>query len=92
MDLIFRLAMLLVFVQSGSALAEGGHCRKCEVMNEYHKNNPSKFQYYDDYIKDLEEKGASKADPSAQDLPPDVKFIMDLESVGTEVTEKRKPG
>jgi len=85
-----RLAFLLLFAtfsQSSLPAAEGGFCRKCNIMREYHKNNPSKYKYYDDYLKDLEEKGAEAVAPSTEDLPPDVQFIMSQEK---EVVEKEK--
>ncbi|MFQ5729347.1 MAG: hypothetical protein ACE5GN_03195, partial [Waddliaceae bacterium] len=51
----------------------------CEVLREYHRNNPSKYEFYDDYLKDLEEKGMEAVNPSAEDLPPEIEYIMNAE-------------
>lgn len=88
--------LLIALTFQVSLLAnEGGHCVKCEIMKDYYKKNPSKNQYYDDYyyddyLKDLEKKGASSADPSPEDLPPDVKFIMNMEREGPDSGAKKK--
>lgn len=71
------LVLILVGVSlSTTAFAEEGFCRKCQVMREYHREHPSKYTYYEDYLKDLEEKGATAVNPSEKDLPPDVEYIM----------------
>lgn len=90
---MLRVAIVLLFtvlLQSSLSAAEGGFCRKCELMREYHKNNPSKYQFYDDYLKDLEEKGAEAVSPNEEDLPPDVQFIMGQKREVLEKEQKSK--
>lgn len=74
---LFFAALCELSLQAG----ESGHCTKCEVMRKYNEGHPSKYTYYDDYLKDLREKGADAVNPSKEDLPPDVKFIMNQEKV-----------
>jgi hypothetical protein len=91
---MLRLATFILFAtvcQLSLNAAEGGFCRKCEVMKDYYKKNPSKYKYYEDYLKEVDEKGADSANPSAENLPPDVKFIMEQEKVGSQKVEKKKP-
>lgn len=54
-------------------------CRKCHILRDYHENHPSKYEYYEDYLKDVEGKRGQSI--RGDELPPDVKFIMDKESV-----------
>jgi len=56
--------------------ADDNFCRKCQVMREYHKKNPCQYEYYDDYLKDLEENGEDAVNPKFEDLPPDVQEIV----------------
>jgi hypothetical protein len=70
--MIFSLILSISAVQ-----ADDNFCRKCNVMREYHKKNPSKYTYYDDYLKDVEEKGADAVNPRFEDLPEDVQAIVD---------------
>ncbi len=57
--------------------ADDNFCRKCQVLREYHKKNPSKYTYYDDYLKDLKENGEEAVNPQFEDLPKDVQYIVD---------------
>lgn len=34
------------------AIAEEAGCAKCKLARDYHDKNPSKYEYYDDYLKD----------------------------------------
>jgi hypothetical protein len=85
-----RVLLFALVCQISLSAEEGGHCRKCEIMRDYNSKHPSKYQYYEDYLKDLEEKGADAVNPSSEDLPPDVKFIMGQEKETLEKTEKKK--
>jgi len=79
-----KLATFIIFAtfcSSALSAAAQGHCRKCEIMNKYNKEHPSNHEYYEDYLKDLKEKGAEGVDPSVEDLPQDVKQIMKQEKV-----------
>lgn len=29
-------------------------CKKCQLVREFNKKNPSQYEYYDDYLKDKE--------------------------------------
>lgn len=29
-------------------------CKKCQLVREYNDKNPSKYEFYDDYLKDKE--------------------------------------
>jgi hypothetical protein len=81
---MLRLATFILFAticQLSLNAAEGGFCRKCEVMKDYYKKNPTKFKYYEDYLKESEEKGADSS-KSSDNLPSDVKLIMEQEKVG----------
>ena len=74
-----RFALFTVIFASSlfSLNADDNFCRKCQVMRDYHAKNPSKYEYYDDYLKDLEEKGEQAVNPRFEDLPEDVQFIVD---------------
>lgn len=76
-----RFALFMIFFASSSFYlnADDNFCRKCQVMRDYHAKNPSKYEYYDDYLKDLEEKGEQAVNPRFEDLPEDVQIIMDAE-------------
>jgi hypothetical protein len=76
-----RFALLTaIFASSTFYLsADDNFCRKCQVMRDYHAKNPSKYEYYDDYLKDLEENGEQAVNPKLEDLPEDVKIIMGAE-------------
>lgn len=76
--------ILAAMVITSSIYADGNFCRKCEVMREYHKNNPSKYEFYDDYLKDLEENGEGALTPDQEALPPDVRMIMKQEKVAAD--------
>ena len=52
-------------------------CPRCDIMRDYNAKHPSKYQYYDDYLKDLKEKGAENVDVKPEDLPPEVRFIKE---------------
>lgn len=73
------LIILTLALSSSSLWSDDNFCRKCQVMKEYHAKNPSKYKYYDDYLKDLEEKGADVVNPKFEDMPEDVQFIIDPE-------------
>lgn len=60
-----------------SLFSDDNFCHKCEVMKEYHAKNPSKYVYYEDYLRDLEEKGEEAVNPRFEDLPEEVQFIVD---------------
>ncbi|NGX42214.1 MAG: hypothetical protein K940chlam7_00491 [Chlamydiae bacterium] len=84
-----RLAtFLLITILCGFVNLHGddNFCHKCEVLREYHSKNPSKYEFYDDYLKDLEEKGADAVNLSIEDLPPEIQYIMDPEK---KVVEKK---
>ena len=74
--MLFIHLFLMVLFSVSSLLADEGNCNKCRILNQYHQDHPSKYEYYDDYLKDLEEKGADQVNPNPKDLPDDVKFIM----------------
>lgn len=59
--------------------ANDNFCRKCQILNEYHKKNPSQYIYYEDYLKDVNEKGEEAVNPRYEDLPEDVQRIVDPE-------------
>ena len=63
-----------------SLQANDNFCRKCQVLREYHSKNPSKYEYYDDYLKDLDEKGEDAVNPRNREIPDDVRRIMESES------------
>lgn len=85
----FATFLFLATLCQLSLQAAEGHCRKCEVMKDYYKDHPSKYKYYEDYLKDLEEKGADAVEPDPKDLPPDVKFIMDQQKVSGASNKKQ---
>lgn len=77
-----RATLLAAFFTSASfsLQADDNFCRKCQVLREYHSKNPSKYKYYDDYLKDVEEKGEDAVNPRTEDMPEDVRRIMESES------------
>jgi len=83
----FNLFLLLMTLGGALGAGETGFCRKCETLKEYHKNNPSKYTFYEDYLKELEATGQDPNLPTEDELPPDVKFIINLEKVGVETQE-----
>lgn len=34
------------------AYADGGVCKKCELVREFNEKHPSKYEFYEDYLKD----------------------------------------
>lgn len=74
-----RFVLFLSFFSVSSLFlqADDNFCRKCQVMRDYHAKNPSKYEYYDDYLKDLEENGEQAVNPKFEDLPEDVQYIVD---------------
>ena len=49
---MFKLTPLLVLAGIfclTSLQGDDNFCRKCNALREYHKNNPSKYEYYDEY-------------------------------------------
>ena len=79
---MLRTALIAAFTTSTlfSLQADDNFCRKCQVLRDYHSKNPSKYEYYDDYLKDLEEKGEEGVNPSTKEMPEDVRRIMESES------------
>lgn len=45
-----------------------GTCKKCEVYRKYHEANPCPYEYYEDYIKALEEKKEIPKKIKSEDL------------------------
>ena len=77
-----RLSTFILFAilcGSISLHADDNFCRKCQVLREYHQKNPSKYEFYDDYLKDLEEKGAEAVNISPEDMPPEIQYIVNPE-------------
>ena len=72
--IVFSLLLSVIFAP---VQADDNFCRKCQVLREYHEQNPSKYTYYDDYLKDLSEKGEQAVNPQFKDLPKDVQYIVD---------------
>lgn len=74
-----RFALFTLFFSLTSLFlhADDNFCRKCQVMRDYHAKNPSKYEYYDDYLKDLEENGEQAVNPKFEDLPENVQMIVD---------------
>lgn len=77
------LTFLLMVLCTSPVYSDDNFCRKCQVMRDYHEKNPSKYEYYDDYLKDVEENGEESVNPNFEDLPDDVKRIMDPEGKKT---------
>jgi hypothetical protein len=73
MKLIILITMCSVFHLHGA-----GTCKKCEMLRKYHQENPCPYEYYEDYLKALEEKKA---------IPKNVKSE---EPEVPEVTEQKK--
>ena len=71
--------ILGMFGIGGVLNADDNFCTKCKVLQEYHRENPSKYKYYEDYLKDVEEKGADAVNTPPEELPPDVRRIMNPE-------------
>ncbi|CCB92216.1 putative uncharacterized protein [Waddlia chondrophila 2032/99] len=78
-DTMIRAALFTAFFSSAlfSLQADDNFCRKCQVLREYHEKNPSKYKYYDDYLKDLEEKGEGAVSPRLEEMPEEVRRIVD---------------
>lgn len=74
-------SVLTIFYSAALLAAGPGNCRKCDIMNKYNKEHPSQYKYYDDYLKDLKEKGAEGVDSSDEEIPDDVQQIMSQEKV-----------
>ena len=70
---IFSLAFLIV---TSGVQASGGVCRKCEALREYHKNNPSEYKFYEDYIEAVEN---GECDPE-EGCPINFNFSQDKDS------------
>ncbi len=77
MNRLFTILFVSITLLSTQAWSDENFCRKCKVLNDYHKNNPSPYKYYDDYLKDVEEKGEDAVNPRFEDLPEDVQAIVD---------------
>lgn len=77
MNRLFCVLSLATVLMGAHLYGEEAFCRKCHILREYHEKNPSKYEYYDDYLKDIEKYGEEAVNPSLKDLPEDVQFIMD---------------
>lgn len=44
----YLLLILLPFM----VYADGGVCKKCEQVREFNEKNKSKYEFYEDYLKD----------------------------------------
>ena len=78
------LTFLFIALCTSSVYSDDDFCRKCQVMRDYHEKNPSKYEYYDDYLNALEEKGAEFVNPNFEDLPDDIQYIVDPERKNAE--------
>lgn len=48
------LTLFALFISfSGLSYAEAV-CKKCQLVREYNEKNPSKYEFYEDYLKDKE--------------------------------------
>lgn len=62
MNKLFFLFLPVFLLQA----EEGPVCKKCQMIREYNAAHPeNNYEYYDDYIKDLEKK--KKAGEAVQD-------------------------
>ena len=52
----FFVAMIIL----SNTLVAGEVCQKCERIREYNKDNPGEYEFYEDYLKDKEEKAKSQ--------------------------------
>lgn len=49
------LSLLTLFISLNTlTAADGGICKRCQLVNEYNLEHPSKYEFYDDYLKDKE--------------------------------------
>lgn len=68
---------LILLIFSAAQLQAGdGTCKKCEMLRDYHANNPAKYTFYDDYLKDKEAGLVEE-----EDAPEEIQFIRDLPKV-----------
>lgn len=66
-----KMFLLTIPFLSLFAEEEGPVCKKCQIIREYNAAHPeNNYQYYDDYISDLEKKRAqgNKDTPDPKDL------------------------
>lgn len=54
MNKFLSLAVLACGIH-GNIFASGNFCTKCEKNREYNRTHPSKYTFYEDYLKDTEE-------------------------------------
>jgi len=54
MQKVLGLTVLICGIHM-SVFASAGICTKCEKIREYNRAHPSKYTYYEDYLKDKEE-------------------------------------
>lgn len=53
----FALTSLSLFLLSSlyATDSEGAVCKKCQLVREFNEQHPSKYEFYDDYLKDKED-------------------------------------
>jgi|GEM_PF-2128976 len=53
---ILSLSLFALFITLNglSYAADSGICKKCQLVREYNEEHPSKYEFYDDYLKDKE--------------------------------------
>ncbi len=48
------LFTLATFINAAVYGNDSGVCKRCQLVREFNKKNPSQYEYYDDYLKDKE--------------------------------------
>ena len=54
-NLVYLFVAAFSLGSMGYAEQDGGTCIKCEKNREYNRTHPSKYVYYEDYLKDQQE-------------------------------------
>lgn len=57
------LLVLFILGFSLNLYGEEGFCRKCHLIREYNKKNHANYDYYDDYLKDVDSGKVTPDDP-----------------------------
>ena len=56
MRIISFFLFAFIFFNLNSLSADSDNfCSKCDKFRDYHKKNPSKYEFYEDYLKDVDE-------------------------------------
>lgn len=48
------ITLLSLFIGMNGLTYAEAVCKKCQLVREYNEKNPSKYEFYEDYLKDKE--------------------------------------